>query len=53
MVKTIQLFQLTSKKELIGNYKNNGQELCKKGMPTKVQGHDRTLGRHARITIFC
>ena len=30
----------TKKKELIGNYKNNGQEYRKKGNPTKVNAHD-------------
>lgn len=30
----------TKKKELVGNYKNNGQEWHKKGQAPKVQGHD-------------
>lgn len=30
----------TKKKELVGNYKNGGQEYCPKGQPTKVNGHD-------------
>ena len=30
----------TKKKENIGNYKNNGHELCKKGKPIEVKGHD-------------
>lgn len=30
----------TKKKELVGNYKNSGKEHCKKGEPTKVNGHD-------------
>ena len=30
----------TKKKEIIGAYKNNGQDLCKKGQPTKVNTHD-------------
>ncbi len=30
----------TKKKELIGNYKNNGKEWSKKGKPLKVNGHD-------------
>jgi transposase len=30
----------TKKKENIGEYKNNGQELCKKGKPVKVNTHD-------------
>ncbi len=28
------------KKELVGNYKNNGQEWSKKGTPKEVNGHD-------------
>ena len=37
----------TKKKELVGNYKNNGKELCQKGEPRKVNVHDfedKTLG---------
>jgi len=30
----------TKKKELVGNFKNGGQEYCLKGQPTKVNGHD-------------
>ena len=30
----------TKKKELIGNYKNNGKKWRKKGKPIKVNGHD-------------
>ena len=30
----------TKKKENIGNFKNNGQEYCKKGEPTKVNVYD-------------
>ena len=30
----------TKKKELIGNYKNNGAEYCPKGKPIEVNGHD-------------
>lgn len=30
----------TKKKELIGNYKNVGKELCKKGCPEEVNSHD-------------
>ncbi|MEI6242806.1 MAG: ISAzo13 family transposase [Chlamydiota bacterium] len=30
----------TKKKELIGEYKNNGREYCKKGEPTEVNTHD-------------
>ena len=30
----------TKKKELVGNYKNSGRELARKGQPVKVNGHD-------------
>ena len=30
----------TKKKELIGNFKNSGQEYCPKGAPARVQVHD-------------
>lgn len=30
----------TKKKELVGNYKNSGQEWCPKGKPTNVEVHD-------------
>ena len=30
----------TKKKEVVGAYKNNGQDLCKKVQPTKVNTHD-------------
>jgi hypothetical protein len=30
----------TKKKEIIGDYKNNGSEWCPKGDPVKVQSHD-------------
>lgn len=30
----------TKKKELVGNYKNNGSEYCKKKCPLKVNDHD-------------
>ena len=30
----------TKKKELVGNYKNNGREWTKKGKPKEVNGHD-------------
>lgn len=45
----------TKKKENIGNYKNNGQELCKKGHPTEVKGHDfidNRLGKVAPYGIY-
>jgi len=30
----------TKKKELVGNFKNTGQELCPKGKPVQVSSHD-------------
>jgi len=30
----------TKKKELVGNFKNVGRELCFKGNPTLINGHD-------------
>lgn len=33
----------TKEKELVGNYKNNGQEWCKKSAPIKVQSHDSPM----------
>ena len=45
----------TKKKENIGNYKNNGQELCKKGQPVEVKGHDfidKRLGKVAPYGIY-
>ena len=45
----------TKKKELVGNYKNNGQEWGKKGTPVKVQGHDFPdvrLGKVAPYGIY-
>lgn len=45
----------TKKKELIGSYKNNGKELCKKGTPTQVQSHDfpdPRLGKVAPYGIY-
>lgn len=43
------------KKENIGNYKNNGQELCKKGNPIEVKGHDfidKRLGKVAPYGVY-
>src|SRR3989338_6903034 len=43
------------KKELIGSYKNNGKELCKKGTPIQVQSHDfpdPRLGKVAPYGIY-
>lgn len=45
----------TKKKELIGSYKNNGQELCKKGSPILVHDHDfpdPRLGKVAPYGIY-
>ena len=45
----------TKKKEIIGNYKNNGKEFCKKGEPTKVKTHDfpdKRLGKVVPYGIY-
>jgi transposase len=45
----------TKKKEIIGQYKNNGKDLCKKGQPTKVNTHDfpdKLLGKVAPYGIY-
>jgi hypothetical protein len=45
----------TKKKENVGNYKNSGQELCKKGMPIKVLTHDfpnKKLGKVVPYGIY-
>lgn len=45
----------TKKKELIGSYKNNGKELCKKGTPIQVHSHDfpdPRLGKVAPYGIY-
>lgn len=45
----------TKKKENIGNFKNNGQEYCKKGFPTKVNTYDfvdKTKGKVAPYGIY-
>lgn len=45
----------TKKKENIGNYKNNGRELCKKGKPIEVKGHDfidKRLGKVVPYGIY-
>ena len=45
----------TKKKELIGSYKNNGKELCKKRTPIQVQSHDfpdPRLGKVAPYGIY-
>jgi hypothetical protein len=45
----------TKKKELVGNFKNVGRELCFKGSPTLVNGHDfpdPELGKVAPYGIY-
>ena len=42
----------TKKKELIGSYKNNGQELCKKGDPILVNGHDFPDPRLGKVSPY-
>jgi len=45
----------TKKKELVGNFKNMGRELCLKGSPTLVNGHDfpdPELGKVAPYGIY-
>jgi hypothetical protein len=45
----------TKKKELVGNFKNVGRELCFKGNPTLVNGHDfpdPELGKVAPYGIY-
>ncbi len=42
----------TKKKELIGSYKNNGQELCKKGAPVLVQSHDFPDPRLGKVAPY-
>ncbi len=42
----------TKKKELIGSYKNNGQELCKKRTPIKVQSHDFPDPRLGKVAPY-
>lgn len=42
----------TKKKEVIGAYKNNGQELCKKGKPTKVNTHDFPDPRLGKVVPY-
>lgn len=42
----------TKKKENIGNYKNNGQELCKKGKPIKVMTHDFPDKRLGKVVPY-
>ena len=40
------------KKENIGNYKNNGKELCKKKNPIKVNGHDFPNKRLGKVVPY-
>ncbi len=45
----------TKKKENLGNFKNNGAELCEKGKPVKVSDHDfpdKRLGRVVPYGIY-
>lgn len=45
----------TKKKELIGNYKNNGQQWLPKGQPIQVNGHDfpdKELGRAVPYGVY-
>jgi DNA-binding transcriptional regulator GbsR (MarR family) len=42
----------TKKKEIIGAYKNNGQDLCKKGQPTKVNTHDFPDPRLGKVVPY-
>ena len=45
----------TKKKENIGEFKNRGQELCKKGQPIKVKTHDfpdKKLGKVAPYGVY-
>ena len=45
----------TKKKELIGEFKNAGQEYCKKGHPTKVNTYDfidKALGKAAPYGVY-
>lgn len=42
----------TKKKELIGNFKNNGTEYCKKGQPTEVLDHDFMLPELGKVNPY-
>jgi len=42
----------TKKKELIGNFKNNGAEYSKKHMPTKVLDHDFPLEELGKVNPY-
>ena len=42
----------TKKKEMIGNYKNNGKEFCQKHRPIKVQCHDFPDPRVGKVVPY-
>ena len=42
----------TKKKEIIGEYKNNGQEFCKQGQPVKVNTHDFPDKRLGKVVPY-
>lgn len=42
----------TKKKELIGNFKNNGAEYCPKGKPTEVLDHDFMLKELGKVNPY-
>lgn len=42
----------TKKKELIGNYKNQGLEYCQKGCPIKVNDHDFPDSRLGKVVPY-
>lgn len=42
----------TKKKEIVGNYKNNGQELVKQGSPIKVKSHDFPDPRLGKVVPY-
>ena len=42
----------TKKKELIGNFKNNGQEYCQKKNPRKVLDHDFALPELGKVAPY-
>lgn len=46
------IFVDTKKKEIIGAYKNHGQDLCRKGQPTKVNTHDFPDPRLGKVVPY-
>jgi hypothetical protein len=42
----------TKKKELVGDFKNSGRELCPKGEPEKVRVHDFLIPELGRATPY-